>query len=125
MPQEGGLFPHLTVAENVGFALGKKISRDERQSIIESMLTLVGLSGFEKRLPQELSGGQQTRIALARALFGDPCLLVLDEPNSHLDQEGEVALAEAIQAVRARQGVVIVIAHRAGIMSIRQVARSA
>jgi ABC-type protease/lipase transport system fused ATPase/permease subunit len=65
-----------------------------------------------------ISPGQAQRIALARALFDEPCLVVLDEPNSHLDQEGEAALASAIQAVRARRGVAIVIAHRAGIIGI-------
>ncbi len=99
VPQEGGLFPHLTVAENVGFALGKKISRDERQSIIESMLTLVGLSGFEKRLPQELSGGQQTRIALARALAMKPAMVLLDEPFAALDQALRAGISEEVVAL--------------------------
>jgi PrtD family type I secretion system ABC transporter len=74
--------------------------------------TLLGLGGAG------LSAGQAQRIALARALYGQPRLLVLDEPNAFLDQAGESALLTAVTAARARSATVIVIAHRRGLLAV-------
>jgi ATP-binding cassette subfamily C protein len=82
--------------------------------------------GYETRVGDGgllLSGGQRQRIGLARALYGDPFLVVLDEPNSNLDAKGDAALADAIAEVRTRGGIVIVVTHRpAGLASVDKVA---
>jgi ABC-type protease/lipase transport system fused ATPase/permease subunit len=64
-----------------------------------------------------LSKGQRQRIALARALYNEPFLVILDEPNSNLDQEGDDALTDAILSVKARGGIAVVVAHRANAVS--------
>lgn len=76
--------------------------------------------GYETGIGRDgisLSAGQRQRIALARALFGDPFLVVLDEPNSNLDAEGEAALEAAIASIRQRNGIAVVVSHRPSILA--------
>jgi iron(III) transport system ATP-binding protein len=96
--QDFALFPHLTVADNIGFGL-RKMSREERQSRVEGLLSLVSLQGFGRRYPHELSGGQQQRVALARALAPRPRLLLLDEPFASQDVELRESLAREVRAI--------------------------
>jgi iron(III) transport system ATP-binding protein len=106
--QDYALFPHLTIAENIGFGLETKQPRFSRQEIkarISEVLSLVGLTGLEKRFPHELSGGQQQRIALARALAPKPSLILLDEPLSNLDVKVRQRLRHEIRRILKQSGI--------------------
>ncbi len=85
--QDDLLFPHMNIAENLAFALPPELAKQERNLKIEEALEKAGLSGFEKRDPVTLSGGQRARVSLLRSLLAEPEALLLDEPFSKLDQE--------------------------------------
>jgi ATP-binding cassette subfamily C protein len=117
LPQDVELFSG-TIASNIArFDPNpdpEMVIRAARQAGVHELIVQFP-KGYDTRLGDggvTLSGGQRQRIALARALYGDPFLLVLDEPNSSLDVEGEQALTQAILNVRQRGGVAVVMAHR-------------
>ena len=107
MVQDLALFPHMTVAENIGFAIaGWK--RDEREARLAELIELLGLEGLEQRLPRQISGGQQQRVAIGRALAARPRVLLLDEPFTALDTPTRAALRREVARLRRQLGLLTV-----------------
>ncbi|MFT4091169.1 MAG: ABC transporter ATP-binding protein [Asticcacaulis sp.] len=111
--QDYALFPHLTIAENIGFGL-KHLSSAERNERIATLLQMVRLSDKAKQYPSALSGGEQQRIALIRALARQPRLILLDEPFSGLDAHLKSEVREATLNVLEHSGAAaLVVTHDA------------
>jgi thiamine transport system ATP-binding protein len=105
MFQDGQLFTHLTVARNVAYALRlRRTPRARLAARVAELLDLVGLAGYDDRLPGTLSGGERQRVALARALAVEPRLLLLDEPLSALDATLRERLAGDLREILTRAG---------------------
>jgi NitT/TauT family transport system ATP-binding protein len=111
--QEYALFPWLTVRANVAYGLNEKgMGAPERDSIVERLIGLIGLNGFEERFPRELSGGMKQRVAIARTLACDPSILLLDEPLGALDaQTREIMQDELLRIWVATRKTVMMVTH--------------
>ena len=95
--QHYALFRHMTVFDNVAFGLEMQgVDRKTREAKAKELIEMVGLGGFEKRLPGELSGGMQQRVGLARALAVSPKVLLMDEPFGALDEQTRRLLQEEL-----------------------------
>ena len=103
MFQDGQLFNHMSVARNVGYALRLRRSR-HLETRVRELLELVGLEGYDDRLPSTLSGGERQRVALARSLAAEPRLLLLDEPLSALDAGLRGRLAADLGVILRKAG---------------------
>lgn len=109
--QDGALFPHLTVAQNLAYGLAD-LDAPRRRRRVRETADLLGLAGLEHRRPGQLSGGQQRRVALGRALARRPGLLMLDEPFAGLDPEGQEILRRDLRGVLRELGrPVLLVSH--------------
>src|SRR5271155_3133331 len=109
MFQNYALFPHMTVAANVGYGLKmRRLAKAEIERLVNDVLTRVRLTGYENRKPRQLSGGQQQRVALARALVINPKVLVLDEPFSALDKSLRASMQVELRDIQSKLGVTTV-----------------
>lgn len=107
--QNYALFPHMTVAQNIGFPLQiRKVERSEIQRRVARALEMVRLPGYGDRKPAQVSGGQQQRIALARALVFEPKIILMDEPLGALDRQLREEMQLEIRSLHEALGLTVV-----------------
>ena len=106
--QDNSLFPHLTVLQNVMFGVPRK-RKKERENSAMKVLAMVQLMDHARKYPQECSGGQQQRIAIARALAAEPNILLLDEPFSNLDEELKKSVRTEIKDLLTKYNITAIL----------------
>ena len=107
--QAFNLLPVLTALENAEFTLLLRgVEKSERRRRVEDLFRSIGLEGLENRKPGKLSGGQQQRVAVARAVVGEPALVLADEPTANLDTHTSAALLEVMERLNHEQGTTFI-----------------
>ena len=107
--QAYNLIPVLTVEENIEYVmLLQGLPKEERQRRVSDILGMIGLAGFENRLPSKLSGGQQQRVAVARAMVSEPAIILADEPTANLDSTTSGALLDMMRDLNRKTGMTFV-----------------
>ena len=113
--QDGTLFPHLTVEQNLLFGMNKSLNKKEKNSLILNYLDKANMSGFQDRYPNTLSGGQKARIACLRAILSEPNALLLDEPFSSLDPSQRNSFREfVVKQVKRANIPCLLVTHEEG-----------
>jgi cell division transport system ATP-binding protein len=116
--QDFKLIPTRTLSENVGLALEVLgTTRDVIDRRVNAVLSIVGLRGRGHEYPTTLSGGEQQRVAVARAIVNDPSILLADEPTGNLDGAMAIEVMEILQAINLRGTTVMVATHDTGLMN--------
>ncbi|HKM32234.1 MAG TPA: ABC transporter ATP-binding protein [Oscillospiraceae bacterium] len=107
--QSYALFPHMNVYDNIAFGLvEKKVKKAEIRRRVNEMLSLIQLTGFERRMPAQMSGGQRQRVAIARALVNNPKVLLLDEPLGALDLKLRKQMQVELKHLQRQLGITFV-----------------
>jgi NitT/TauT family transport system ATP-binding protein len=114
--QEYALFPWLTVFDNIAYGLEMTgVPAGKRQQAVEHYIALIGLKGFERRYPRELSGGMKQRVALARTFAYEPSILLLDEPFGALDSLTRETMQDELRRLWATTGkTIVMVTHDVG-----------
>ncbi len=111
--QESRLFPWKTVEKNISFGLlDKQLSKEQKKALIAQHIRMIGLEGFEKALPKQLSGGMKQRVSIARTLINQPNILLLDEPFGALDAFTKINLqTELLKIWEKEKSTMIIVTH--------------
>jgi sulfonate transport system ATP-binding protein len=107
--QESRLFPWSTVEKNIEFGITGKLDKEEKKKQIAEHISLVGLNGFEKALPGQLSGGMQQRVSIARSLINRPRVLLLDEPFGALDAFTKITMQQELLRIWEQEKMTLIV----------------